>query len=95
MVFKIKYKHYSTFRLLSSSRIHRVTFEKIFIYILYKIVHNKLMHLFHYIGQILYYPSNYPGKKISLFILRNICLASFSYSISELIWPYTSSHSYK
>ena len=63
MIFKIKNKHHSMFRLLSSSRSYRVTFEKFYIYILYKIVHNKLMHLFHYIGEILYYPSNYAGKK--------------------------------
>ena len=94
MVFKIKNKH-STFRLLSSSRNYRVTFEKIFIYILCKIIQNKLMDLFHYIGEILYYPSNYAGKKISLINLQNIYLMSFSYLISELICPNTSSHSYK
>ena len=87
-------KHRSMFQLLSYSRTYRVTFEIFFIYILYKIVHNKLMHLFHYIGEILYYPSNYAGKKILLIILQNICLVSFSKSVPKLICPNTSSYSY-
>ena len=35
------------------------------------------MHLLHYIGEILYYPCNSAGKKISLIILQNIFLAYF------------------
>ena len=42
---------YIYIRLLSSSS-YRITFEYFFIYILYKIVHNKLLHLFHYIKEI-------------------------------------------
>ena len=76
MVFKIKNKHHSMFRPLSSSRSYRATSDFFFIYILYKMVHNKLMHLFHYIGEILYCPSNHAGQKISLIISQNICLAS-------------------
>ena len=51
---------------------------KVFVYILYQIVYNKFVHLFHYIEEALYYPSNYTGKQISLIILQNICLAPFS-----------------
>ena len=50
MVFKIKTNIIQRF--VTSSRSHRITFE-FFIYILFKIVNNKLLQLFHYIGEIL------------------------------------------
>ena len=53
MVFTIKNKHHSTFRLLPSSRSYRITFKKKFLFTFYtKSFTIKLMHLFHYIEEI-------------------------------------------
>ena len=57
MAFKIKNRHHSTFRLRS---LQEVT-----------ISHFKIFHLHLYkIGEVLYYPSNYTGIKISLITLE-------------------------
>ena len=83
MVLKIKNKHHSTFRLLSSSRSYRATFDKILFtfytksFTISSYIYFITFHFIYFIT-LLHYPSNYAGKKISLIILQNISVSSFS-----------------